>query len=66
MSAEVLPGALAAAQCLLLVAAAERRDDESADGAGSALVELGMRYFLWQRLGVVMEATSSPTTPQPT
>lgn len=54
MAAESLPGALAAAQCVCLVSAAARRPE--ATEAGSYLVELGMRHFLWQRLGVVMEA----------
>ena len=67
------PGALAAVQCMLLVAEAERRraaaatssganggggDDPSRHG-GSPLVELGTQFHLWQRLGMLIEVGAS-------
>ena len=73
LGAEPLPGALAAVQCMLLVAEAERRraaaagssganggggDDRSRHG-GSPLVELGTQFHLWQRLGMLMEVGAS-------
>ena len=73
LGAEPLPGALAAVQCMLLVAEAERRraaaggssganggggDDPSRHG-GSPLVELGTQFHLWQRLGMLIEVGAS-------
>ena len=56
IGAEPISGALSAAQCKLLIAAAQRGGAEGGSGGGgSSLLELGMQYFLWQRLGVVME-----------
>ena len=73
LGAEPLPGALAAVQCMLLVAEAERRraaaagssgangsggDDPSRHG-GSPLVELGTQFHLWQRMGMLIEVGAS-------
>ena len=73
LGAEPLPGALAAVQCMLLVAEAERRraaaagssgangsggDDPSRHG-GSPLVELGTQFHLWQRMGMLVEVGAS-------
>ena len=55
IAAEPISGALSAAQCKLLIAAAQQGATEGGGGGGSSLLELGMQYFLWQRLGVVME-----------
>ena len=73
LGAEPLPGALAAVQCMLLVAEAERRraaaagssgangggDVDPSRHGGSPLVELGTQFHLWQRLGMLIEVGAS-------
>jgi len=53
LGSDPVAGALPAAQSLLLFALVERRRSGH-EGEVSSLLELGMRYFLWQRVGVLM------------
>ena len=64
MATDPLPGGLTAVQCLLLLALEARQRGGGGGGGGGgssgevsevvSLVELGRRYFLWQRVGTLI------------